>query len=103
MKNKHWFDVCSQDIKQGEKEQKFFLCLARDPKIIWKSVRIICIQTGLSEIDIEKIILKYSKIGMVVKNPENDYEWAYYERLEDTPKEKLSITVENQNKRIREN
>lgn len=103
MKNKHWFDVCSQDIQQGEKEQKFFICLARDPKIVWKSVRIICVQTGLSEVDVEKVILKYSKIGMVVKNPDNDYEWAYYERVDVNTKEKLSITEENQNKRIREN
>lgn len=103
MKNKHWFDVYPQGTPEGEKEQKVFISLARDPKIIWKTTRALYLETGLSETEIEHIIDKYLKINMIIKNPENDYEWAYYERVENLPKPKLSVTEENQKKRIKEN
>lgn len=103
MQKKRWFDVCSQDSKEEEKEQKFFFSLARDPKSVWKTVRCISMETGLSETDVEKIISKYLKFGMIIKNSDSDYEWAYYERVENIAKPKKSVTEENQKKRIKEN
>lgn len=102
MANKHWFDVYPAGTPEGDKEQKFFFCLARDPNHVWKTIKLISIETGLDMQDVEKIINKYLKFNMIIKNPDSDYEWAYYERVDSLPKVKLCITQENQNKRIKE-
>jgi hypothetical protein len=101
-KTPDWFDIYPQGTEEGDKEQKFFISLSRDPEITWKNVRTISRETDLDMEDVEKIIEKYLKLGLVVNNPNYESEWGYFKRVIGIPKPKKSITEENQNKRIKE-
>ena len=100
-KLRKWTQVYPQGTKAGDEEQKFFIALARHPKFEWRTVAALSKETGLTKERIEEIIQKYTKSGMVLNNPKNEDQWAYWERvpdqLEDDP---VSLTKADQKDRI---
>jgi hypothetical protein len=96
-----WTEVYPQGTKEGDEEQGVFICLARHPKWTFRSVAQISKESNLSKERVEEILEKYWKKGIVFQNPNNEDQWAYWERVpEMLPKSKGSITQEDQQKRI---
>jgi hypothetical protein len=106
MKNKtktppKWTQVYPQGTKQGDEEQDVFICLARHPKWVWRSLAQIAKEAKISKERAEEILYKYWKKNMVFQNPANEDQWGYWERVpEMLPKEEESITARDHNNRI---
>lgn len=98
-KQQRWLDVYPQGTKEGDEEQKFFIALARNKKWKWRSVDAISQTTGLSVKRVEEIIDKYQKNDIVVRNPNSDGQWGYWERI-DSEKDDKSINKKDQDDRI---
>jgi len=97
-----WVDVYPQGTKEGDEEQGVFICLARHYKWSFRSVAQISKESNLTKERVEEILQKYWKRGMVFQNPNNEEQWAYWERVpEMLPTKKLSITEEDQKNRIK--
>lgn len=95
-----WIDVYPQGTKEGDEEQSVFICLARHNKWSFRSVAQIAKESNLSRERVEEILQKYWKKGMVFQNPNNEDQWAYWERVPDMlPDKKDSLTKEDQNNR----
>jgi len=96
-----WTEVYPQGTKEGDEEQSVFICLARHPKWTFRSIAQISKETNLSKERIEEILEKYWRKGMVFQNPNNEDQWAYWERVpEMLPKQQRSITQEDHYNRI---
>lgn len=96
-----WVNVYPQGSKEGDEEQGVFICLARNSKWSFRSVAQISKESRLTKERVEEILQKYWKKGMVFQNPNNEDQWAYWERVpEMLPKKNLSVTKEDQNNRI---
>jgi DNA-binding MarR family transcriptional regulator len=96
-----WVDLYPQGTKEGDEEQGVFICLARNSKWSFRSVAQIAKESKLTKERVEEILQKYWRKGMVFQNPNNEDQWAYWERVpEMLPKKKLSITEEDQKNRI---
>jgi hypothetical protein len=97
-----WTSVYPQGTKQGDEEQGFFIALARNSKWQWRSIAAIAKEANLTKERVEEIIQKYWKKGMVFQNPQNEDQWAYWERVpEMLPKHEDSITEKDHDDRIR--
>jgi hypothetical protein len=102
MKPKKWSEVYPQGTKEGDEEQKFFIVLARHPKWTWRSTSAIAKEANLTKERVEEIIAKYFKKHMVFQNPQNEDQWAYWERVpEMLPKDQGTITEKDQKDRIK--
>jgi hypothetical protein len=96
-----WVDIYPQGSKEGDEEQGVFICLARNAKWSFRSVAQISKETGLTKERVEEILQKYWRKGMVFQNPNNEDQWAYWERVpEMLPNKKTSITEEDHKSRI---
>lgn len=96
-----WTEVYPQGTKEGDEEQDVFVCLARHPKWTFRSIAQISKESNLSKEKVEAILEKYWKRGMVFQNPNNEDQWAYWERVPDMlPKIQKSITQEDHHNRI---
>ena len=59
-------------------------------------------ESGLSKERVEELLNKYWKKGMVFQNPQNDDQWAYWERVPQmVPNDVQSINDEDQKKRVK--
>jgi len=76
-----WTEVYPQGTSVGNEEQRFFIALARHPKWQFRSVAAIAKDSGLTLERVEEILQKYYKKGMVLPNPKNEDQWAYWERV----------------------
>jgi hypothetical protein len=76
-----WVDIYPQGTKTGDEEQKFFICLARHPTFVWRSVAAIAFEIRLPEDRVEQIIAKYFKKKMIYQNPKVEDQWGYWERI----------------------
>ena len=81
IKLKKWTDVYPQGTDEGDEEQAFFIALARNPKWQWRSTAALAKEANISQKRVEEIINKYVKKFMVFKNPNNDDQWGYWERV----------------------
>jgi DNA-binding MarR family transcriptional regulator len=96
-----WIDIYPQGTKEGDEEQGVFICLARNAKWTFRSVAQIAKESNLTKERVEEILQKYWKKGMVFQNPNNEDQWAYWERVPDmVPEKKLSITEEERRNRM---
>lgn len=97
-----WTEVYPQGSKEGDEEQGVFVCLARHPKWTFRSIAQISKESNLSKERVEEILEKYWRKGMVFQNPNNEDQWAYWERVpEMLPKEKKSVSQEDHENRIK--
>lgn len=97
-----WIDVYPQGTKEGDEEQGVFICLARNSKWTFRSTAQIAKESGLDKERVEEILQKYWRKGMVFQNPNNEDQWAYWERAPElVPEKEVSITKEDQKNRIK--
>jgi hypothetical protein len=82
-KIKKWHEIYPQGTKEGDDDQKIFISLERNPNYKSRSVASICKDTGLSEDRVIDFLDKYSKLGQVFQNPNNENYWFYWELLPD--------------------
>lgn len=75
----NWYDIYPKGTKEGETEEKIFKSLTRNKKWKFRSVNGLAKELKIKEEIIEKIILKYSKIGIMIQNPQNELQWGYWE------------------------
>lgn len=103
---KKWTEVYPQGTAEGDEEQAFFISLARNPKWQWRSTAAIAKEANLTHERVEEIIDKYVKRHMVFKNPNNDDQWGYWERVPEMLKplitNDLSLSKRDQSARIRD-
>jgi saccharopine dehydrogenase-like NADP-dependent oxidoreductase len=98
---KKWTDVYNQGTKEGDEEQKFFICLARHPKYTFRSASAIAKETGLPRKRVDELVQKYLKMGLIYPHPSNEDTWGYWERNPELANEdNRSITKKDQDKRI---
>lgn len=76
---KNWYDIYPKGTKEGEIEEKIFKSLTRNKKWKFRSVNGLSKELKIKEELVEEIILKYSKIGLFVQNPQNELQWGYWE------------------------
>lgn len=97
---KKWIDVYPHGTKEGDEESKFFKVLERNKNYIFQSTEAIAKESGLSLKRVEEIISKYFSINIIVQNPDNESQWAYWERCKDLIKKKTSISQKDQKERM---
>jgi hypothetical protein len=98
---KKWTDVYPHGTHEGDEEARFFKSLARHPKYEWRSTAAIAKESGLSHKRVEEIISKYLKKSIVFQSPNNEEEWAYWERVPHLiPDEYMSASDADKDKRI---
>lgn len=91
-----------------EHEKSFFVGkdnrsgLIRHPRYDWRSVDKLIEESNLTKEEVESIILKYAKIGLIIQNPKNSDQWGYWENVApDLDKQlNLSISENDKNNRI---
>jgi len=99
---KKWTDVYPQGTPEGDEEARFFKSLARHPKYEWRSTAAIAKESGLTKKRVEEIIDKYLSRSVVLQSPNNEEEWAYWERVQHLiPEEYLSASDADKERRIR--
>ena len=104
IKLKKWTDVYPQGTDEGDQEQAFFIALARNSKWQWRSTAALAKESVLTQKRVEEIINKYVKRNMVFKNPNNDDQWAYWERVPEMLRsiiDDVSLVQRDHNMRIR--
>lgn len=101
MKLKPWSKVYPAGTPQGDMEYKFFVALARS-KYAWRSVEGIAQDSGLTPVQVEKIIQKYFKLGLVLAHPHQEDSWGYWANVPEDmlPKEKPSLVRKDQQQRM---
>lgn len=77
---KKWTDVYPHGSKEGDDEQKFFIALARHPKLTWRSSAALARETGLTTARVNEIIQEYLRSQIVLTSPGDENEFAYWER-----------------------
>jgi len=98
---KKWTEVYPHGTPEGDEEARFFKSLARHPKYEWRSTAAIAKESGLSHKRAEEIISKYLKKNIVFQSPNNEEEWAYWERVPHLiPDEYMSASDADKDKRI---
>ena len=77
------------EVYANNDEQKFFAGsdgqsgLCRHPKYSkWRSVDSLVKESGLDRTDVERILSKYVKKGMVLNNPKDKDQWGYWENVQ---------------------
>lgn len=96
-KPKKWTEVYGCD-----EEYKFFIALVRNVKYSWRSISAIAREAGITKEQVEEIIAKYFKKGMVFCNPKNEDQWGYWERVpEMLPEDKKSLAEKDHENRIK--
>jgi hypothetical protein len=99
---KKWTDVYPQGTPEGDQEARFFKSLARHPKYEWRSTAAIAKESGLTQKRVEEIVVKYLKKNIVFQSPNNEEEWAYWERVPHmVPDEYMSASDADKDERIR--
>lgn len=88
---KNWYDIFPKGTKEGEIEEKIFKSLTRDKKWKFRSVTGMSKELKIKEVVVEKIILKYAKLGLLVQNPQNDLQWGYWETCDIKKKKNFSL------------
>ena len=104
IKLKKWTDVYPQGTDEWDQEQAFFIALARNSKWQWRSTAALAKESVLTQKRVEEIINKYVKRNMVFKNPNNDDQWAYWERVPEMLRsiiDDVSLVQRDHNMRIR--
>jgi hypothetical protein len=87
-----WSQIYPQGTAEGDEEQRFFIALSRG-KYDFLSIAQISQTSGLTKERVESIIEKYYPLHVVLQNPENEDQWAYWERcIELVPNPKQSIS-----------
>lgn len=100
-KPKKWIEVYPQGTKEGDEEQRFFISLARNPKYEFRSVEAVAKEAKLPLARVEQIIAKYYKKNMIIQNPKNEEQWAYWERVPHLlPPENISAGNQDKKRRI---
>lgn len=100
-KPKKWIEVYPQGTKEGDEEQRFFISLARNPKYEFRSVEALAKESKLLPARVEQIIAKYYKRNMIIQNPKNEEQWAYWERVPHLlPPENISAGNQDKKRRI---
>lgn len=104
-KRSKWYEVYPQGTQSGNEEAKVFRALGRHPRYTFRSVASLAKAADLSEERVEEILAKYHKRDMVIQNPSNDTQWAYWERVAQDKPELLdedlqSIAKTDQDRRI---
>lgn len=82
------------NVYDSNEEQRFFVGkdgnsgLIRNKKFVWRSLKALSEESGLSEKKTEEVLHKYIKSGIVVRH-ENGDKFAYWEKvdMEDAPGE----------------
>ena len=95
-----WTELYPQGTDEGDEEQRFFISLIRD-KYIFKSISQLSLETHLTKERIEQIISKYASLNVLVQNPKNEDQWAYWEKCQDQlPPKPVSLSEMDKKKRI---
>lgn len=95
-----WPELYPQGTIEGDEEQRFFISLIRDT-YTYKSISQLASESGLTKERVEQIISKYAKFNVVVQNPKNEDQWAYWEKCQDSIlPESISISKKDKEKRI---
>ena len=76
---KKWYDIYPKGTAEGDIEEKIFKILTRNRKWKFRSVLGISKELKIKEQVIEKMILKYSNLGIILQNPQNHLQWGYWE------------------------
>ena len=97
---KNWYDIYPKGTIEGDIEEKIFKSLTRNKKWKFRSVNGLSRELKIKEDIVEKIILKYSKIGLVIQNPQNDMQWGYWETCGNTKKKNYSVQEFDYKKRL---
>ncbi len=97
---KNWYDIYPKGTKEGDIEEKIFKSLTRNKKWKFRSVNGLSRELKIKEDLVEKIILKYSKIGMIIQNPQNDMQWGYWETCGNQKKKNYSVQEFDYKKRL---
>src|SRR5581483_6813094 len=101
MSMKKWWEVYTID-----KEKKFFVGkdgrsgLVRNPDYEWRTTDSLAKESGLSREDVETIIEKYVKAGLVVQSPKDEEKWGYWERVSKNPGQTNSAVKKDQQDRV---
>ena len=98
-----WCDVYPHGTKEGDEELAFFICLARNPKYVWRSAKGIATDINIAVERVEQIIEKYYKLGMVFPSPSNEDNWGYWERVPaiSLPKDTQSVIQKDHKDRMK--
>lgn len=97
---KNWYDIYPKGTTEGDIEEKIFKSLTRNKKWKFRSVNGLSRELKIKEDIVEKIILKYSKIGMIIQNPQNDMQWGYWETCDGEKKKNYSVQEFDYKKRL---
>lgn len=100
---KKWWQVYS-----GDKEKRFFVGadgksgLVRKQDYNWRSTDKLASEANLSKAEVEQIIDKYHKVGMVVQHAKDPEKWGYWENVATQigNQSKKSLVEDDQDKRI---
>lgn len=98
---KKWWQVYS-----GDKEKRFFVGadgksgLIRKPDYSWRTTDKLATEANLTKAEVEQIIDKYHKVGMVIQHAKDPEKWGYWENVATQTEGKKSIVDEDQDKRI---
>jgi len=98
----NWYDIYPKGTKEGDEEQKIFTSLARNSKWVWRSVSAISKEINISKENVEAVLFKYFKKGMVFQNPKNEEQWGYWANVPEmlAKNNKKSIGTEDLEKRL---
>lgn len=96
---KKWYNIYPKGTPEGEIEEKIFKALTRSKKWKFRSISGMSKELKIKEEIIEEIVLKYSELGIMVQNPQNDLQWGYWEIC--GIEKKKSCSVQEYDYRIR--
>jgi hypothetical protein len=97
---KNWYDIYPKGTMEGDIEEKIFKSLTRSKKYKFRSVNGLSKELKIKEEIIEKVILKYSKKGIIIQNPQNDMQWGYWETCGTSKKKNYSVQEFDYKKRL---
>jgi hypothetical protein len=97
---KNWYDIYPKGTKEGDIEEKIFKTLTRNKKWKFRSISGLSRELKIKEDVIEKIVLKYSKIGVIIQNPQNDMQWGYWQTCGIDKKKSYSVQEFDYRKRL---
>lgn len=100
---KKWWNVYS-----GDKEKRFFVGkdgksgLVRNDEFEWRSTDALAREAGLTKLEVEDIVAKYHKHGIVLQHTKDPEKWGYWERVAPSTgtQTQLSVAEADQNKRL---
>jgi hypothetical protein len=101
MSHQKWYEVAS-----GAKERSLFI--GKDSKsglvrgeYAYRSVAALTKESGLTREEVEKIIAKYLKFGLIVASPNKEDLYAYVHNVDTSGKEKKSLADSDQEVRLK--